>query len=178
MFCIKGWECNHVFAKAVVEHFIADAVTAREPLRGAPHRLLSVEKAKPSQLPRICQIDERQIGSRARKDFIESAILAGNCLVARADREIVGSAITDQAFYSQTFIWLIIVTPERRREGVATELIRVIESGCPTQKLFTSTNNSNAIMQQLLDKLGFVPSGRITIWTRTILNSCISRESA
>jgi ribosomal protein S18 acetylase RimI-like enzyme len=123
--------------------------------------LLSIEKAKPSQLGRICQIDERQIGSRARKVFIENAVLARNCLVARVDREIVGFAITDQTFYGQTFIWLLIVTPEHRRKGVATGLIRVIESSCPTSKLFTSTNSSNAIMQQLLDKLGFVPSGRI-----------------
>lgn len=123
--------------------------------------MLSVEEAKPSQLLRICQIDERQIGSRARKDFIESAILAHNCLVARVDREIVGFAITDQTFYGQTFIWLLIVTPEHRRKGIATGLIRFIESNCPTRKVFTSTNSSNAIMQQLLSKLGFVPSGRI-----------------
>ena len=123
--------------------------------------LLSIEKAKPSQLLRICQIDERQIGSRTRKDFIENAILEHNCLVALVDREMVGFAVADQTFYGQTFIWLLIVTPEHRRKGVATELIRVIESNCPTRKLFTSTNISNAIMQRLLNKLGFVPSGRI-----------------
>jgi ribosomal protein S18 acetylase RimI-like enzyme len=122
---------------------------------------LSIEKAKPSQLARICQIDERQIGSRVRKDFIESAILAHNCLVARIDREVVGFAITNQTFYDQTFIWLLIVTPEHRRKGVATELIRIIESNCPTQKLFTSTNRSNIITRELLEKLEFVPSGRI-----------------
>ena len=127
----------------------------------ASHHLLSIQKAKPSQLLRICQIDEKQVGSRARRDFIENAIRAHNCLVAEVDREIVGFAITDQTFYGQTFIWLLIVTPEHRRQGVATELIRVIELKCPTRKLFTSTNSSNAIMQQLLDKLGFVPSGRI-----------------
>jgi ribosomal protein S18 acetylase RimI-like enzyme len=125
------------------------------------HLLLSIEKAKPSQLLRICQIDERQIGSRARKDLIENAILEHNCLVARVDREIVGFAITDQTFYGQTFIWLLIVTPEHRRKGVAAGLVRVVESNCRTEKLFTSTNSSNAIMQQLLNKLGFAPSGRI-----------------
>ncbi len=142
----------------IVQHFIADA--NKRGKSEAPI-VLSIEKAKPSQLLRICQIDERQIGSRARKDFIENAVLAHNCLVARLDREIVGFAITDQTFYGQTFIWLLIIAQEHGRKGVATELIRAIESNCPTKKLFTSTNTSNTIMQQLLNKLGFVPSGRI-----------------
>jgi ribosomal protein S18 acetylase RimI-like enzyme len=148
-----------MLAKAAVESFIADGPTTL--VLRAPRHLLSIQKAKRSQLLRICQIDEKQIGSRARKDFIENAILAHNCLVARVDQEIVGFAITDQTFFGQTFIWLLIVMPEYRRKGVATGLIRVIESNCPTRKLFTSTNSSNDIMQQLLDKLGFVPSGRI-----------------
>jgi len=79
--------------------------------RGAPHHLLSVEKANRRNLLRICQIDARQIGSQARKDFIENAVLTHNCLVARVNREIVGFAITDQTFFGQTFIQLIIVTP-------------------------------------------------------------------
>ena len=161
MICIKGWEGNHVFPKAVCSTLYCPSCNYTGNSLGAPHHLLSVEEAKPSQLLRIWQIDERQIGSRTRRDFIEHAILEQNCLVARAGREIVGFAITDQTFYGQTFIWLLIVTPEHRRKGVATELIRVIESNCPTPKLFTSTNSSNAIMQQLLNKLGFVPSGRI-----------------
>ena len=105
--------------------------------------------------------DERQIGSGKRKDFIENAILAHNCLVALVDREVVGFAIADQAFYGQTFIWLLIVTPKHRRKGVPTKLVQFTQSNCPTRKLFTSTNTSNRIMQQLLDKLGFVLSGRI-----------------
>jgi GNAT superfamily N-acetyltransferase len=78
-----------------------------------------------------------------------------------SNREVVGFAITNQTFYDQTFIWLLIDTPEHRRKGVATELIRIIESNCPTQKLFTSTNRSNTNMRELLEKLEFVPSGRI-----------------
>lgn len=128
---------------------------------GVVRQLLSITKAKMSQLTRICHIDERQIGSRARKGFIENAVLTRHCLVARVGSEIVGFAITDQTFYSQTFIWLLIVTPEHRRKGIATRLVQVIESNCPTEKLFTSTNRSNAITQQLLGKLGFVQSGSI-----------------
>ena len=39
--------------------------------------------------------------------------------------------------------------------------MRYIESACPGEKLFTSTNESNAPMQRLCEKLEYVRSGRI-----------------
>jgi len=56
---------------------------------------------------------------------------------------------------------LLVIAPEYRRRGIATSLIRYIESICPTAKLFTSANQSNTIMQALCDRTGFVPSGVI-----------------
>lgn len=51
--------------------------------------------------------------------------------------------------------------PAHRRHGVATALMRHVESICPTAKLFTSTNESNTPMQRLCKTLGFVRSGWI-----------------
>ncbi len=37
--------------------------------------------------------------------------------------------------------------------------MRGLEASCTTQRLFTSTNRSNAAMQAFLPKLGYIPSG-------------------
>jgi GNAT superfamily N-acetyltransferase len=73
----------------------------------------------------------------------------------------IGFVIVDQSFFGQHFIALLIVHPDHRRQGVATALIQYIEKICPADRLFTATNESNAIMQQLCHRLGFVRSGYV-----------------
>jgi GNAT superfamily N-acetyltransferase len=73
----------------------------------------------------------------------------------------VGYAIFDCSFFGYPFIRVLMVHPEHRRQGIGVTLICAIEALCPPNKLFTSTNQSNVIMQQLCEKLGFVRSGII-----------------
>jgi ribosomal protein S18 acetylase RimI-like enzyme len=85
----------------------------------------------------------------------------GHCLIARVDGGVAGYALLTQSFYGYGFIELLIVHPDYRRRGVATALIRACEASSPTEKLFTSTNQSNVPMQRLCETLGFVRSGMI-----------------
>lgn len=64
-------------------------------------------------------------------------------------------------FFAQWFIESLIVHPDHRRCGVATQLIRHCETLCPTEKLFTSTNESNAPMQRVMDALGYTRCGMV-----------------
>jgi hypothetical protein len=57
------------------------------------------------------------------KILLKTPFLNTTVSLPGVDREIVGFAITDQTFYGQTFIWLLIVTPEHRRKGVAVGLV-------------------------------------------------------
>ena len=109
----------------------------------------------------ICSMDRRVIGTNDRRGFLEKSIAAGQCFVCVEEDTPVGFATVDQSFYGCSFISLLIVHPGHRRQGVGTRLVRHIESICPTPKLFTSTNESNTIMQGFCEKLGFVRSGRI-----------------
>ena len=123
---------------------------------------VDVSRAHEGDLAGIVRIDSRIENWPERRAFIERAVTAGECFVARlADRRICGFATFDRSFFEQPFVSLLYVDETRRREGVATALIERIEAICPGEKLFTSTNRSNGPMQRLCEKLGFVRSGYV-----------------
>lgn len=123
--------------------------------------MIVIEKATDGDFGHICALDSMVLGNSGRRDFLDNTIKSGQCLIARTEDAPVGFAVLNQSFYGHGFIALLIVHPEHRRRGVATALIRHIESVCPTEKLFTSTNESNEPMQRLCETLGFVRSGYI-----------------
>ncbi len=123
--------------------------------------MTSIERATDGDFEHICALDRMVLGDSSRRDFLNNAIKSGQCLVARVDDGVVGIAVLDHSFFGQGYISLLIVHPDHRRCGHATALVRHIESVCPTEKLFTSTNESNEPMQRLCQTLGFVRSGYI-----------------
>jgi len=56
---------------------------------------------------------------------------------------------------------MLYIHPKHQRKGIGAKLIRHSEVLCKTEKLFTSTNQSNLPMRKLLKKLGYVQSGFI-----------------
>ena len=87
---------------------------------------------------------------------------SGSCFVA----EQVGGPITAygvmrDTFFHQSFIETIYVCPDFRRCGLGAALLRHMEKGCATPKLFTSTNRSNTAMRALLARENFRESGLI-----------------
>jgi len=106
-------------------------------------------------------MDPRVCGTPGRREFLERAVAAGEAFVARIGGEAAGFAVFDHSFFEQPFISLLYVEPDMRRRGIARALVTHIEARCPEGKLFTSTNASNVVMQQVCDALGFTRSGRI-----------------
>jgi ribosomal protein S18 acetylase RimI-like enzyme len=122
---------------------------------------MNIVAATNQELEAVCALDESVLGNASRQDYLSQAVTNGKCFVAIVKDSIAGFAIYDTTFYGNAFIWLVIVSPEFRRIGIATALIRYIEAICPTEKLYTSTNESNDAMKLLCESLGFVKSGCI-----------------
>jgi len=120
-----------------------------------------IERASSEDFEHICALDETVHAGPPRRRFIGEACAHGRVAVARVDEVIRGFVISDESFFDQFFVRLVIVHPDFRRRGLATALMRAAELDCQTTKLFTSTNQSNIPMQQLCARLGFIKSGYI-----------------
>jgi ribosomal protein S18 acetylase RimI-like enzyme len=120
-----------------------------------------IERASSEDFEHICALDETVHGRPARRKLIGEALAQGRISVARVDGTIRGFVIADESFFDQFYVRLLMVHQDFRRRGLASTLMRAAELDCQTEKLFTSTNQSNIPMQRLCDRLGFVKSGYV-----------------
>lgn len=96
-----------------------------------------------------------------REEKITKAILDQECFIILADNSAVGFVIFDYRFFDQGWIELIIIKEMFRGKGIGGRAINLICQQCKTNKVFTSTNSSNAQMQRALAKVGFSFAGKI-----------------
>ena len=120
-----------------------------------------VKKASINDLDSIVHIDIDVIGNDSRRNYIKHTIDEGRCIVVKEDNSISGFLTYDTNFFGCIFLSLIIVSPEKRRRGYASSLLSYMLSHSPTQKIFSSTNESNESMQKVFHSSGFIRSGMI-----------------
>lgn len=123
--------------------------------------MIYVEIAEIEELNKIIDIDYETVGHRERTEYIKEAIVNKTCLVAKEDSNIIGFLIYNSNFFEQCFICLIIVCKEYRKKGIGSLLLINFEKFALTEKIFSSTNKSNEIMQEVFRKNGYVSSGYI-----------------
>ncbi|MGG0720680.1 N-acetyltransferase family protein [Bacillus mycoides] len=121
----------------------------------------NVAKASIDDLDSIVHIDIDVIGDDSRRNYIKHAIDEGKCIIAKEDNSISGFLTYDTNFFGCTFLSLIIVSPTKRRQGHASSLISYMLNNSPTQKIFSSANESNTNMQKVFKANGFMRSGMI-----------------
>jgi len=128
--------------------------------------MLTIHLAQLEDYEPLCQCDQLASTGPAlirleRREEIAHALIDRSCYIAKRAASPVGYIIFSRSFFKRPFISLLTVHPAHRRHGVGSHLVRYVESLCPSEKLFTSTNQSNITMQKLCDKLGFLPCGHI-----------------
>ncbi|MGY1464433.1 N-acetyltransferase family protein [Bacillus toyonensis] len=121
----------------------------------------NVTKASNDDLDSILHIDIDVIGDDSRRNYIKHAIDKEQCIIVKEDNSILGFLTYDTNFFGYTLLSLIIVSPTKRRQGHASSLISYMLSNSPTQKIFSSTNESNTNMQKVFKANGFMRSGII-----------------
>lgn len=118
-----------------------------------------VRDAHVDDLEALVRISTGHIAGKRR--FISESLATRAVRVAEIDAAAVGFIVWDRAFFSRPFVWLLGVDPAFRRRGIAGQLLDAFESGSLGETLFTSTNESNLVMQELLTARGYVYSGRV-----------------
>ena len=120
-----------------------------------------IRPAREIDVKTLCAFDPVAGGDARRRQFIRDSVRRGNAFVAVAAGEIAGYVVLDRSFFGRGFVSMLIVHTDHRRRGVGSALIRHAEARCETDRLFTSTNQSNLPMQALLVKLGYSRSGAV-----------------
>ena len=122
---------------------------------------MRIRQADPDNISSICAFDQVAQVDSARHEFISNAVGKGIAHVATLNGAVVGYAVIDHSFFDRGCISVLYVHLDPRREGIGSALVRHLEGHCQTDRIFTSTNESNIAMQALLARLDYEPSGVI-----------------
>jgi ribosomal protein S18 acetylase RimI-like enzyme len=122
---------------------------------------MKIRDATSSDVPAMYAVDHMAAEEASRRQHIREWVSAGHAIVAVIDNVVAGYSVLDYTFFGYGFIAMLMVRKDSRRKGVATALITCLEERCETDKLFTSTNESNKPMQALMQSMSYEPSGTV-----------------
>ena len=133
---------------------------SQTPLVTDTARMAELRTAQAQDIGAIVAIDPH---SPTRPAQIQALVREQASLVAVEHGQVVGFlAVRPGHFYQRDFIDLLFVAPRSRRQGVGRDLMRTTLQNASTSRMFTSTNESNTPMRELLRREGWSPSGVLT----------------
>jgi GNAT superfamily N-acetyltransferase len=101
------------------------------------------------------------IGPERAGPFVRSHLDRHHLLVAEADDEVVGFIAYRTDWFQCTLVSLVSVKKDHRRRGIARALYAAVENISPSPRLYSSTEETNAVSIRMHTALGFQPSGHI-----------------
>ncbi|MGQ0613946.1 MAG: GNAT family N-acetyltransferase [Planctomycetaceae bacterium] len=122
---------------------------------------MKIRSALLSDFYGIAAVDPSVRGDPLRETLLQNHVQGGRCWVAEELDDVIGFFVLEYSFYGNGFLSLLVVRQDSRRRGVGRTLLKHAMSICTTEKLFTSTNESNTPMRSLLRKERFEDSGVI-----------------
>jgi ribosomal protein S18 acetylase RimI-like enzyme len=100
-------------------------------------------------------------GGERRARVARELIAMGKSWIAEWAGAKAGYVLASRRFFDRPFVELLVVDPAFRRRGIAEALLARCEAAHNDDRIFISTNASNAAMRALLAKAGFEASGEI-----------------
>jgi GNAT superfamily N-acetyltransferase len=113
----------------------------------------------PDDLPRLEAVDPMLASDPGRRAHVGELLGAGLSWAALDGDQVAGFAIVTRHFFGFPFVDLLVVAPAGRRHGVGSALMAHCAAAHDADRMFTSTNESNAPMRALLAKAGWRPAG-------------------
>jgi predicted GNAT superfamily acetyltransferase len=122
---------------------------------------MRVRECTDADLPVVVDLAATLIGTRRAADLARTRCERGELLVADAAGEVLGCVAYRTDWFQCTYVMLAVVAEYARRRGVARALFAAVAQRSPSARLFSSTEETNAVAIQMHRALGFVPSGHI-----------------
>lgn len=122
---------------------------------------MEIRQAQDYDVGALCAADPLAVDQEVRRRLIRTWVGEGRAHVALLDGVVAGYMVFEHSFFERGFISMLMVDASYRRRGVGLALVRHAEGLCKSQRIFTSTNQSNLPMQALLRKLGYQHSGTV-----------------
>ena len=122
--------------------------------------MVEIIRAAEADVAAFLALDPVGFAAPARRALLLDRIAEGNAFAAMQDSVLAGYALRGR-FFSYDFLELLYVDAARRRTGLGETLVVAFDAARRTDRLFISTNESNAPMRALLAKLGYAASGMI-----------------
>ena len=120
---------------------------------------MEIRAAQGSDVEAVLQL-AAGLGPRAGP-FVRSHLDRHHMLVAELDGAVIGMIAYRTDWFQCTFVTLVSVREDYRKRGVARALYRAVEGMSPSPRLFSSTEETNAVSIQMHTALGFQSSGHI-----------------
>ncbi len=118
-----------------------------------------VRRGISADLPHLNIIDKIAKREPTRRAMMQIAVAKQTLWVAEDNDDVVGYAIMTHSFFGRAFIDMVYIDEAKRGVGIGPELIKAVEKQAKTERIFTSTNQSNRHMQRVLSNLGYTISG-------------------
>jgi GNAT superfamily N-acetyltransferase len=122
---------------------------------------MHIRRPEPGDIDALMKLAEAVIGPERAGPFVRSHLDRHHLLVADENDEIAGFIAYRTDWFQCTFVSLVSVTADHRRKGIARALYREVEGMSPSPRLFSSTEETNAVSIRMHTALGFAPSGHI-----------------
>jgi GNAT superfamily N-acetyltransferase len=98
-----------------------------------------------------------------KDEYLRRQIGLGHVEILCEGDSVVAFIAWNAEFFSKPFVWLVVVRPDRREQGIAGRLFGAVEARCAGLRLYSSTNRSNVAMHRLFVRRGYRRAGELEL---------------